>query len=256
MCQPGELWVIVQRPHTGPAAAPIPHPPRGHPLGPGALPAAQHLRRHTEQPQHRIGALHRAHAVAGVRSQALIRRPAVTPGAVIGVAGPRRRDRQQRAPADRVARHHRPHLGVIAAVKGHRNRPRHPTLQPPRPTRHPRPRRLTQLESDRRNRLSRVSPAITMPGRRQPPRPRPRTHHTTTRPHRRTTAIQRRGRTRTRCGQKMITKRGVAWNSRQVCATVRPVEQDSSLRGSGNPWPASRGFRRLFSCHVCLDAIQ
>lgn len=181
----------MQCPHRRPAAVPVAHPPRGQALGPGALPAPQHLGSHTQQPQYGVGALHRTHAVTGVSGQPLIRRPAVTPGGVIGIPCPRPSDRQQRAPADRIARHHRAHLRVVAAVIGHRHRKRRPPLHPPGPARHPRPRRLPQLEHDRRHRRRLRAPASLMISSRQPRCPRPRTHHTTTRPHRRTPAIPR-----------------------------------------------------------------
>uniref|UniRef100_Q7M197 28.9K basic DNA-binding protein n=1 Tax=Mycobacterium scrofulaceum TaxID=1783 RepID=Q7M197_MYCSC len=235
----------VQRPHRRPTATAVPHPPGRQPLHPGALPATQHLSSHPQQPQHSVSALHRTHRVAGIGRQPLIRRPTVPPGGVIGIAGTGPRDRQQRSAADRVTRHHRTHLRVVAAVIGHRNRPPSPPLKPPGPTRHTRIRGLAELEHNRRDSRRLGSLAVLMLGGRQPRRPRPRTHHTTTRPQRSAAAIRR----ASNFGK--VTVLRVLWNLKQVCATVRPAIQSKSLRGSGNPRRPGRGFRRLLSCHIC-----
>ncbi len=70
------------------------------------------------------------------------------------------------------------------------------------------------------------SAAPLVGGGRQPRRPRPRTHHTTTRPQRRTPAIRRASNFRN------VTARAI-WNCRQVCATVRPDLHSQDPFGDG-----------------------
>lgn len=85
-----QLWITrhVQGPHAGPSATSIPDPPAGHPLGAGALAAAEHFGGHPQQPQ-RLGCpLHRALGQARIAHQAIVGGPAVTPGTEVGVAGP------------------------------------------------------------------------------------------------------------------------------------------------------------------------
>jgi hypothetical protein len=143
-----------------------------------------------------IGALHSANRVAGVGGQALIGGPAAPPGAVIGIASPGLGDRAHRFQAHRVTRHHRTHVGVVAGRISHRHRKPRPPLSPPRPAGHPSPRRLAQLQYDRRHMLRwlRLSaPAAGMAGLRQPHPPhRAGTRQTTTRTTRAASAIRRR----------------------------------------------------------------
>ncbi len=49
----------------------------------------------------------------------------------------------------------------------------------------------------------------------------------------------------------VVTGLRVCSNLMQICATVRRVDQDTSLSGGTESPGASRGFRRLLSCHIC-----
>ncbi|KNB63256.1 hypothetical protein MAUC95_26480 [Mycobacteroides abscessus] len=119
----------MQRPHRGPAAGPVVHPPRREPLVLGALAAAQDLRGAAQQCEQSRGTLNRAFVKTTDLGQGLVGGPAVTARAPVGVPGAGISDLQQGLTADTIVLKLAPDL-PIPKVVGDRNGYTRPMLRP------------------------------------------------------------------------------------------------------------------------------